>query len=341
LLLDFVKIAYANITMAKENNTRTWRWYSSGVVTAQAGVLDLQRRFDTLIDEFLSSQDIGQVTKENYRTAIQHFFGWYRAEDNSAHGTRTPTRQDILRYKEHLKANMSALSVSTYLTALRRFLDWAGVDIAQGIKGTKRVRGFRKDPLTIDQARDLLDHLQKDATPEGLRDYALINLLLRTGLRRVEVARANAGDIRQESGEAVLWIQGKGRDAKDEYVILTHETLQPINEYLKARGGAKAEEPLFESLSDRNRNGRLSKRSISRIVKDRLREINLDSDRLTAHSLRHTAITFALRGGASIQEAQVLARHASVDTTLVYAHNIDRITQAPERKIDFYLDETH
>ena len=59
----------------------------------------------------------------------------------------------------------------------------------------------------------------------------------------------------------------------------------------------------------------------------------LVNGRLTAHSLRHTASTLSLQGGATIQEAQALGRHASIDTTMLYAHNIERIAQAPERKI--------
>jgi integrase len=91
--------------------------------------------------------------------------------------------------------------------------------------------------------------------------------------------------------------------------------------------------PLFASLSNRNGGGRLTTRTLRRIIKARLRAIGIDSDRLTAHSVRHTCITLALQAGATVQEAQALARHANINTTLIYAHNIDRIKQAPERKV--------
>jgi integrase/recombinase XerC/integrase/recombinase XerD len=61
-------------------------------------------------------------------------------------------------------------------------------------------------------------------------------------------------------------------------------------------------------------------------------------DRLTAHSCRHSAVTFALLGGATVQEAQALARHSDINTTLIYSHNIDRLGAAPEMKIDAVLD---
>jgi len=73
--------------------------------------------------------------------------------------------------------------------------------------------------------------------------------------------------VRQESGQAVLWIQGKGRDDKDDFVLLVEETLQPLQDYLAARGPVSEEEPLFASHSDRNRGQGLTTRSISRIVK--------------------------------------------------------------------------
>jgi len=107
-------------------------------------------------------------------------------------------------------------------------------NIARGIKGAKKTRGFKKDPLTVAQVKELLRGIDR-STPQGKRDYALLNLFIRTGLRTIEAVRAEVGDIRQEGGEAVLWIQGKGRDTKDEFVLLTPETLRPINEYLQTR----------------------------------------------------------------------------------------------------------
>lgn len=141
-------------------------------------------------------------------------------------------------------------------------------------------------------------------TIEQLRDYALINLLLRTGLRSIEAERSNIEDIRQEVGQALLYIQGKDRDEKDAFVILTAATLEPLQAYLKARGEKNGAAPLFCSFSNRAKGERLTTRSIRRIIKEAMRASGIDSKRLTAYSLRHTAITFSLLGVATIQEAQ-------------------------------------
>jgi integrase/recombinase XerC/integrase/recombinase XerD len=292
-----------------------------------------ETELESFIAEFLRAQDVRESSRETYRKGLKRFLTWLRDR-----GITNPTRETLLEYKDALRdAGLSPLTVSSYIVTVRKFFTWLestrGLpNIARGIKGARRTRGFRKDPLTLPQALELLASIDRRDIL-GLRDHALITLLTTTGLRTIEAIRANVEDIRQESGEALLWIQGKGRDTKDEPAVLPAETLKPLYEYLTARGPAKKDTPLFTSLSNRNGGGRLNTRTLRRIIKERLRAIGIDSDRLTAHSLRHTAITLSLKGGATIQEAQALARHANINTTLIYSHNIDRIKQAPERRI--------
>lgn len=286
-----------------------------------------------LLAEFLRAQDVRESSRDTYRKGLKRFLSWLRSR-----GVTSPTRETLLEYKDALRdAGLSPLSVSSYIVTVRKFFTWLEAtrglpNIAKGIKGARRTRGFRKDPLTLPQVKELLASIDRREIL-GLRDHALITLLTTTGLRTIEAIRADVEDIRQEGGEALLWIQGKGRDTKDEPAVLPAETLKPLYEYLTARGPAKKDAPLFTSLSNRNSGGRLNTRTLRRIIKDRLRAIGIDSERLTAHSLRHTAITLSLKGGATIQEAQALARHANINTTLIYSHNIDRIKQAPERLI--------
>jgi integrase/recombinase XerC/integrase/recombinase XerD len=66
-----------------------------------------------------------------------------------------------------------------------------------------------------------------------------------------------------------------------------------------------------------------------------MRAVGLDDSRLTAHSLRHTAISLSILGGASLQQAQAMARHSDSKTTLVYFHNLERISLGAEKFIKF------
>ncbi len=310
-----------------------------GVTMLDAAVYEKKYEFSKKhLSDFLQSLDIRQSSKGTYQRQLKEFFGWCTKQ-------RVPqiTREHLLQYKEYLKSEreLAAFTIGGYLTAVRRFFEWLESqqmypNVARGIKGPARKRGFKKDALTVEQAKMILTSIKR-TTLAGKRDFALINLMLRTGLRTIEVARALREDMHRQGGEMVLYIHGKGRDCKDELVLLTQETLVPIEEYLKARKSVKNTDPLFASHSTKNFGRKLTTRSVSRIVKTRLRQVDLDDSRLTAHSLRHTAITLSLLAGATPQEARVMARHADINTTLVYAHNINRIEQAPEKKIDEIL----
>jgi len=298
-----------------------------------------------LVVGFLKSLDVRESSKQTYKRQLGEFLLWAKMKELLG-----PSREDIIAYKDHLQntKELSAFTVSGYLTAVKKFFEWLESmkiypNIAKGVKGPKKRRGFRKDCLTLEQVKVLLKAIDRN-TLGGKRDYAMLNLMIRTGLRTIEVARANREDICRQSGETVLFIHGKGRDGKDEMVVLTESALGPIQDYLAERKQLKKgipgnRDPIFASHSTKNRGKRLTTKSVSRIVKTRLRDIDLDDPRLTAHSLRHTAVTFSLLGGATPQEAKSMARHSDINTTLVYAHNINRIKQAPEKKIDTFLND--
>lgn len=108
-------------------------------------------------------------------------------------------------------------------------------------------------------------------------------------------------------------------------------------DYLGTRGKLEGAAPLFASEGHRNNGGRLTEPSISRIIKGRLQAAGYDTHRLTAHSLRHTSVTMLLESGATLQEAQHHARHASPETTGIYAHNIDQRKQHAEQRVYDYL----
>lgn len=288
------------------------------------------------VEDFLRSLDVSEKSRATYTRSLRQFISWLA---ETGRHTLELQREDILAYKEYLQSSKSAYTVTLYLTSVRKLYQWLESqkiypDITRGIKGAKKPKGFRKDTLSQGQLREALSSMELD-TLESMRDYAIFNLMARTGLRAIEVSRALVEDIRMESGQEVLWVQGKGRDAKDDFVILTPEALEPIKNYLRARGAVKKEEALFCSHSYRNTGDALTTRSISRVIKEALKRVGLEDSRLTAHSLRHTAISLSISGGASLQQAQAMARHTDSRTTLIYFHNLERISSGAEKFIQF------
>lgn len=300
--------------------------------------------FMQLIDRFIDSLDVAATSRQTYRLALRQFFSWMMRQQ-----LENPTRETILSYKAALDSRgLRPFTRANYLVAVRRFFEWTeGMhhypNIAKGVKGARRIiKSHHKNALTTPAIKALLSAIDQK-TICGLRDYALINLLIRTGLRLIEVSRAMIADLdTAPSGDTILWVRGKGRDGKDAFVIVTDESLEPINAYLRARKHPEKHEPLFASMSDRNYGEALTTFSISRLIKRYLRRAGLDNRRLTAHSLRHTFGVLALRSGASLYEVQLAMRHTAPTTTEVYLGDIEqlkRLEGGPEKRIGKLLDD--
>ena len=279
---------------------------------------------------FLSFLDVKEKTVDTYRKALKRLFHYFM--ENRI--TR-PIRSDLIAFRDELKATCKASTVKTYLTATRLFFRWLeqeGIykNIADKIKGAKVEHGHKKDALTVDQVKDVIDTFKESDDSTAKRDYAIFVLMVTCGLRTIEVVRADIEDLRTLGNKTVLYVQGKGKDEKSEYVIITREVEKAIRSYLATRTDATDKAPLFSSTSNNSKGKRLSTRTVSGLVKDSLVKTGLNSSRLTAHSLRHTAVTLSLLGGSTLQEARQFARHSNIATTEIYAHNLERIANPCE-----------
>lgn len=294
------------------------------------------KRIDELVDSFIASQDVKLSSKLLYRRTLKQYFNWVTKK---GYLLSEIARPEILEYKDELLlSGMSSLTVGSYITSVRRFYEWTEANkyypnVAKGIKTPKRKQQFKKQPLLPSQATELLNYYQDKA----LREYAIISLLLRTGLRTIEVIRASVEDITYKGSQRVLLIQGKGRDEKDNFVLLTDKTYQPIAQYLATRGNIDGSEPLFTSTSNNSKGERLTTRSISYIAKEGLKAIGLDERSFTAHSLRHTTAVNILRAGGSLETAQFTLRHSNPATTQIYTATLNeerRLQNSGEALID-------
>lgn len=287
-----------------------------------------------VIEWFASCQDRSASTRDLYARTVATFFAWVL---DSGRQTDALKPSDIVEYKEYLfREGKTSLTVASYLNSVRRFFAWTernGVfpNIAAEVHAPARKQEFRKQALTVKKAAELLRYA------EGLnaRDYAIINLMARTGLRCIEVARADIADIVfkvvGDDNRRVLLVRGKGCTEKDNFVILDEAAYKPLADYLATRKGEPSSAPLFASVSNHAAKAekhvhdidynarRLSTRAISATVKAALKAVGLDSHEFTAHSLRHTVGTNILRAGGTLEQAQMTLRHSNPATTEIYA----------------------
>lgn len=285
-----------------------------------------------LFGRWIAFIDASPKTVEAYTKGIKYF-----REYLSVCGIRQPTRETVIAYRDELKKNHKPTTVQSYLEAVKLFFQWTEQErlypnIAAHIKGAKLDSEYKRDYLTTKQVSKLLDSIDT-STLKGLRDYAMLSLMVTTGLRTISVVRADIGDIRTAGDSVALYYQGKGHEEKADYVKIAEPVEDAIRKYLVVRGQTDSSAPLFSSISNRNSGGRMTTRSISRVAKNHLIEIDLKSDRLTAHSLRHTAATLNLLNGGTVEETKQLLGHANINTTLIYSHALERAKNESENRI--------
>ena len=307
------------------------------IVVQQAQDLALTpQRLEELVGSFINSLDVKENSKKLNRRTLKQYFSW---TTKKGYLLSEIARPQILEYKaELLTSGKSSLTVGSYITSVRRFYEWTEANkyypnVAKGVKTPKRKQQYKKQPLLPTQATALLEFYQ-DKAP---RDYAIINLLLRTGLRTIEVTKANVEDITFKGSQRVLLVHGKGRDEKDNFVLLTDKAYEPIKSYLASRGKANPSEPLFTSTSNNSKGDSLKTRTISYIAKEGLKAIGLDTKSFTAHSLRHTTAVNILRAGGSLEMAQFTLRHSNPATTQIYTATLNeerRLQNSGEALID-------
>lgn len=279
----------------------------------------------SLLERWVRFIDASPRTVEAYAKSLKPFLLW--ASKRGVTQLRAITRPLLLEYRAELKATLKPSTVQLYITALRLFVRWASQEgmmenVADHLKGAKLDREHKKDCLGIEQVQRLLGTVDR-ATEGGKRDFAILALCATCGLRTIEVVRANVEDLRTVSGSPVLFLQGKGREERTEFVKLSPTVEGLIREYLASRG-AKEGEPLFTSLAHNHQGERLTTRAVSGMVKQALRKCGYDSPRLTAHSLRHTSATLALLAGKPLEEVQQFMRHTNITTTMIYNHALEK-----------------
>jgi len=250
-------------------------------------------------------------TRGTYQRALRDFLKWFPVDKRFLFRVR-----DVERYKRYLveRKGLENVSVATYMTALRRFCQYL-IDIkvlegnpARRVVGGRRPSRHSRTYLTYDEIDMLLQSVDR-SNLQGLRDFAIIRIMLGCALSERECLLADVGDIVQQlPGEWKINVQGKGRSVKDEVVTIPAATMETIDAYLGRRFGSEERSPsapLFASMSNRTFGQRMTARGIREAVNRWLKASGVKGDRdrrLTPFSLRHTAGLIMVDNGATVEE---------------------------------------
>lgn len=280
---------------------------------------ELRKRMHDFQVEYL--KDMSKDTIGTYGRSLNEFERWFIALG----GQGRLTREDIQHYKDYLVGTkrLSESSVSTYLTAVRKFFEYLvsiGVlneNPAIGVKGNRRPSSHSRESLTESEISQLLEHVEEE-TQIGKRDTAITYLMVYAGLSEIEIVRADRADLDRTIFGDHLHIQGKGRTNKDQQVPVDPIVMEKLEQYLETIGRMRPETPLFLSHGHRSEGERLNTRSVRSRISERLKQAGIQRQGISPHSLTHTAPLIWLNQGMSVEEVQRRMRHGSIETTMIH-----------------------
>jgi len=277
-----------------------------------------------------------RLTVDSYRHSLKQFVAFW-----NQHKRPGLTPLFIRQYARELDRfrKLSPATVQAFLSALRSFFSWG---LEQGwllsnpavqVKLPKISRRYRRDSLTYEESEELLGTVEQVKDLRGLRDYLLVALAVRIGLRESEMHLANVGDYSRRGAIGILYLKRKGRRAKDLSVVLVEDLADSMDLYLRLRGKQKANDCLFFSERPDRKGARLSIRGIRAILSSYMKAAGIDRPRVTPHSARHHAATNALANGASLKDVQEMLGHATLGTTEGYIHMAKKLNDGAEHRV--------
>ncbi|MEC9485490.1 MAG: tyrosine-type recombinase/integrase [Candidatus Izemoplasma sp.] len=300
---------------------------------------------EPLITLYCDNLDIKKNSIRSYKALLDRYVYYLKR-----HNIQFAKRSDIIDYREHMwEEGLRANTIQKQIVVIRNFYQWLKLNqrqfalddiyqfnIAEKIKGAKIDHNYKKEPLNKEQAIKLIEVAKQQRTDiTGYRNFAIILLMIITGVRSIEVVRAKKADVSRLFKYSILYVHGKGKDGADTFVKLSNEVTDAINDYLHKR--TDNARYLFVTHGDTSSCQQLSSNTLRRAITRLMKHAGIYDKKHTPHSLRHTTAYLNLQSGGSLESTQQLLRHKNIETTLIYAHNINRMNDDSEFRINDYL----
>ena len=320
-----------------------------------------------LFADFIDFIDRPGRTTQTYLTNLRQFMAWLKYA-----GITQPTREDIKAYRTYLLSEHEAImldpaapagfsyrldnagnrqttrckptTAAQYINSVRQFFAWAAANglypnIAAGIHAPAvNAAAHKKEALEPGDVYKIEQTIDR-STEQGKRLYAMFTLAVNAGLRTIELSRANIKDLELKNGVACIYVYGKGHSDADYKKPIAREVYDALQDYIKARTDRPtSSSPLFVATGNRSGGQRIEARTISQMLKRAMIDAGYNSERLTAHSLRHTTAQTALDiTGRNIYKTQMYMRHQSPHTTEIYLRETpEDIKAQAEMAADIY-----
>lgn len=274
----------------------------------------------------LRDQDLSPVTVRDYLHDLKRFRVWIE-ESRGRHrreiSLRRLTTVQLINYRQHLLRveRLKAATINRKIQAVKKLFGWAQqkghvkLDVSRELQFVRVGKRLRPKGLTEPEIQGLLRAAGQTSHGLAKRNYALLEVLLETGLRVGEVAGLRIGDLALHDRSGVVRVrEGKGRKQRE--VPLNSQVRRALKLYLKGREPLRDEDYVFLSV----RGGKpLSLRTMQATVSELARRAGITRMPVSPHTMRHCfALRYLKHNPGKLVELATLLGHESLDTTAVY-----------------------
>jgi integrase/recombinase XerD len=290
-----------------------------------AGRRIMKENIDAFLRYLIVEKGFSRNTEEAYRNDLYQLKDFI-AEEASRKG-ELPSwssfdRQEMLSYMLNLKEKRYAsTTLARKVAAAKSFFKFMTEEHHIQQNPTKNIASLKvgrslPKPISVSEARRLLDEPAKHSSPEAKRDRAMLELLYASGMRVSELVALNLGDIDTSGG----FVRCFGKGHKERMIPIYNRATQCLSEYIKeARPQIVRNKSEEKALFLNVRGERLTRQGLWQILKRYAKDAGIPAG-VTPHTLRHSFATHMLNGGADLRMVQELLGHANISTTQVYTH---------------------
>jgi len=276
---------------------------------------------DKLLNNFkekMIAEDISDNTLKNYVSDIKIFYRWYREIDFSENIEKV-THYHLTAYKDYLIHNQRkrASSINRNIQSLRNFFRFLNVqksikkNPAEKVKFLRRIKRTQPKALTKNDIHKLLSVTSHSSHGTKQRNYAIIQLLLQTGIRVGEIVNLEIRDLTlyDRSGE-IRVVNAKG--GKERTIPLNSSARKALRNYLEGRNLEEGGAVFFSK-----QNKKMTVRAVQKVINNLAGKSGIEN--MSPHTLRHTfAINYLRSNPECLVELSALLGHESLDTTSIY-----------------------
>jgi integrase/recombinase XerD len=285
----------------------------------------MKEHIDSFLKYLVVEKGFSKNTEDAYRNdlyQLQHFVEGEAAKNGSIPSWDSFDRQEMLSYILSLKEkSYASTTLARKIAAAKSFFKFLTEEHTVRQNPTENIASLKigralPKPISVAEARRLLEEPARQTTPEAKRDKAMLELLYASGMRVSELVSLNVSDV--DTGDGYVRCFGKGH--KERMIPIYPRATSSVLVYLK-----EGRPHMLQNKSDEKalflnvRGERLTRQGLWQILKGYARAAKIEVE-VTPHTLRHSFATHMLNGGADLRMVQELLGHANISTTQVYTH---------------------